>query len=111
MAKNWNRKTRRELGRYGIGQKIIAQAVDNSLDKVREDTRRDAYNNAFAAMLLALHQIHGFGYQRVRRVAIKTLNNINSTFCASELIEMLKAATGFDVEEPIMEDELGMEVE
>lgn len=111
MAKKWNRKTRREMSRYGIGQKIIAQAVDTSFDKVRNEVRQDAYNNAFAAMLLALHQIHGFGYKRVRAVAVQTIRNINATDCASELLEQLKAATGFDVEEPLHDDELGMEVE
>lgn len=111
MAKNWNRDTRRKMGRYGIGQKIIAQAVDNSLDKVREEVRRDSYNNAFAALLLALHQLHGFGHKRIHAVAVQTIRNLNNTLCATELIEMLKAATGFDVEEPLDENELGMEVE
>lgn len=83
MAKNWNRKTRREMGRYGIGQKIIAQAVDNSLDKVREEVRRDSYNNAFAALLLALHQLHGFGHKRIHAVAVQTIRNLNNTLCAT----------------------------
>lgn len=107
----WNRDTRRKMGRYGIGQKIIAQAVDNSLDKVREEVRRDSYNNAFAALLLALHQLHGFGHKRIHAVAVQTIRNLNNTLCATELIEMLKQATGFDVEEPLHDDELGMEVE
>ena len=107
----WNRKTRREMSRYGIGQKIIAQAVDNSLDKVRNEVRLDAYNNAFSALLLALHQLHGFGYKRVRAVAVQAIRNINGTDCATELMEKLKAATGFDVEEPLHDNEIGMEVE
>ena len=103
----WNRKTRRQTSRYGIGQKLL----DEHYDKVRSETRLDAYNNAFAAMLLALNQIHRFGYKRIHAVAVQTIRNINETDCATQLIEMLKAATGFDVEEPLMDDEVGIGVE
>ena len=103
-----NRNGRRLLkNKHGLTPKML----DDLYDKVRAETRRDAYNNAFAGMLLALNQLHGFGYKRIRAVAVKTLQNINGTTCATELIEAVKAATGFDVEEPILDDELGMEVE
>lgn len=103
-----NRNGRRLLkNKHGL----TPQMLDDMYDKVRAETRRDAYNNAFAGMLLALHQLHGFGYKRIRAVAVKTLQNINGTTCATELIEAVKDATGFDVEEPILDDELGMEVE
>ena len=107
MAKPWNRKTRREMSRYGIGQKVL----NEQYDAVRSATRIDAYTNAFAAMLLALHQIHGFGYKRIRAIACQTIRNINKSMCASELAEALKTATGFDVNEPLQDDEVGMEVE
>lgn len=107
MAKPWNRKTRREMSRYGIGQKLL----NEQYDQVRSTTRIDAYTNAFAAMLLALHQIHGFGYKRIRAVAVQTIRNINDSMCATELAERLKAATGFDVNEPLRDDEIGLEVE
>lgn len=60
---------------------------------------------------MALHQIHGFGYKRIRAIAVQTIRNINNSMCAAELVEQLKAATGFDVEEPLRDDEVGMEVE
>ena len=107
MAKPWNRKQRREMSRYGIGQKML----DEQYDKVRSSTRDDAYRNAFAAMLLALHEIHGFGYKRIKAVAVKTIKNIYGVLCAEELIEKLKKETGFDVEEPLEEYESGMDVE
>lgn len=107
MAKPWNRKTRREMSRYGIGQKVL----NEEYDKVRNATRTSAYNSAFAAMLLALHHIHGFGYQRLHRIAKQTILNINDSMCASELVEQLKRETGFDVLKPILEDEVGLEVE
>ena len=107
MAKPWNRKTRREMSRYGIGQKLL----NEQYDAVRSTTLVDAYTNAFAAMLLALHQIHGFGYKRIMAIAVQTIRNINNSMCASELAEQLKQATGFDVNEPLRDDEVGMEVE
>lgn len=107
MAKPWNRKQRREMSRYGIGQKVL----NEQYDKVRSESRIDAYKNAFSAMLLALHQIHGFDYKRIRAIAVQTIRNINATMCASELMEQLKTATGFDVDEPLHDDEIGMEVE
>ena len=107
MAKPWNRKTRREMSRYGIGQKVL----NEGFDKVRSATKNNAYNNAFSAMLLALHQLHGFGYKRIRAVAAQTIRNINNSMCATELVETLKKATGFDVEEPLRDDEVGLEVD
>ena len=102
MPEKWNRDMRRRMGRVGIAQ----ETLEREYDKVRETTRRDAYRNAFAGMLLALHQDYGFGYLRLRRIAIHTLNNINSSLCASDMIDTIKKETGFDVDEPIPLEEL-----
>lgn len=107
MGAKINRAGRRQMSRYGIGQRVM----ETALDEVRSQTRIDAYTNAFAAMLMALHQIHGFGYKRIRAVAVQTIRNINESMCASELVEKLIQETGFDVEEPLRDDEVGMEVE
>jgi hypothetical protein len=107
MDKPWNRKTRREMSRYGIGQKVL----NEQYDVVRKTTQDNAYNYAFSAMLLALRQIHGFGYKRIHRIAKQTIININDSMCVSELVEQLKRETGFDVMKPILEDGAGMEVE
>lgn len=107
MAKHQNRKTRRALSRYGIGQKVL----EEQYDIVRNTTRDNAYNYAFSAMLLAIRQIHGFGYKRIHRIAKQTILNINNSMCVSELVEQLKKETGFDVMKPILEDGAGMEVE
>lgn len=107
MAKPWNRKKRREMSRCGIAQK----ALEEQYDLVRTTTRTDAYNYAFSAMLLALHQIHGFGHKRIHAVAVKTIENINGSLCVTELIEQLKEETGFDVLKPLLKDRAGMEVE
>ena len=50
-----NRETRRKLSQNGEIEKIVARAVDECMDEVREATRHDAYRNAFAAMLLACY--------------------------------------------------------
>lgn len=107
MGARMNRAGRRQMSRYGIGQRVM----ETALDEARSQTRIDAYTNAFAAMLLALHQLHGFGYKRIRAVAVQTIRNINESMCATELAERLKAATGFDVHEPLRDDEIGLEVE
>ena len=107
MAKPWNRKQRREMSRYGIGQKLL----NEQFDKVSTETRDITYSYAFSAMLLALRQVHGWGYKRIRAIAVQTVRNINNSMCASELVERLKKETGFDVEEPLPEDEIGLEVE
>lgn len=107
MAKHQNRKTRRTLSRYGIGQKVL----EEQYDIVRNTTRDNAYNCAFSAMLLAIRQIHGFGYKRIHRIAKQTIPNINNSMCASELVAQLIEETGFDVNEPLRDDEVGMEVE
>lgn len=107
MASQWNRKKRRAMNRCGIAQK----ALEEQYDKVCSSTRDDAYNTAFSAMLLAIHQLHGFGHKRIRQIAVQTIHNINESLCATELIEQLKRETGFDVLEPLGEDKAGMEVE
>lgn len=106
-----NRKKRRQMSRYHIGQGVVKNAVDDAMDNYIPIVRRDAYQNAFASMLLALHQLCRFDYNMIRKIAVKTLQNINSTECATQLVEALKEATGFDVDETITDDELGMEVE
>lgn len=106
-----NRNTRRRLSQNGEIEKIIKNTVDELMDEVRKTTRNDAYRNAFAALLLACVQIAEFDAVMVRRVAVKTLKNIEATECATELVNQLKDATGFDVDEPLMEHANGMEVE
>lgn len=82
MSRNWNRKQCRQMSRYGIGQKVL----NEQYDVVRDTTRDNAYSYAFSAMLLAIRQIHGFGYKRIHRIAKQTIININESMCASELI-------------------------
>lgn len=102
-----NRHERRQMSRYGIGQQVLKDAFAAQYQK----TQRDAYNNAFAAMLLVLAEEKGYRYKRIREVAVKTIRNINATMCAQELIDKLKALTGFDVNEPLNDNECGMEGE
>lgn len=100
-----NRKGRRTLSRYGLGEKTLKESFDAQWQRCQ----RDAYNNAFAGMLLVLAEEYGYRYKRIRNVAVKTIRNINGTFCASELIDRLKKLTGFDVNEPLNDNECGMQ--
>lgn len=106
-----NREIRRKLSQNGEIEKIVARAVDECMDEVREATRHDAYRNAFAAMLLACYKVAFFDYIMIHKVAAETLRYINDTECATELVGMLKDATGFDVDAPLDEHMEGMEVE
>ena len=106
-----NRNTRRRLSQNGEIEKIIKNTVDELMDEVRETTRHDAYRNAFASLLLACVQIAGFDAVMVHKVAVKTLRNINETKCATELVNALNDATGFDVDAPLDDHMSGMEVE
>lgn len=98
-----NREIKRILIQNGEIKKIV--------DKLREDARRDAYREAFAAMLLACHKEEFFDYARIRNVVVATLQYISATECAAELVGMLKGATGFDVDAPLDAHVQGMEVE
>lgn len=97
----WNRKKRRQASRYGIGQQ--------EYERVQEQARENACRIAWGGMMLALHDDFGFGQARLQKLAVATMRNINTSLCPSEMIEELKAATGFDVDKPLNEDELGFE--
>lgn len=98
-----NREIMRILSQNGEIKKIV--------DKVREDTRRDAYRKAFAAMLLACHNLAFLNNAMIRSVVVEALRYIDNTECATELVGMLKDATWFDVDAPLDEHMEGMEVE
>lgn len=100
MGEKWNRKLRRMM-KKGVTQ----EQWETDLSKVREE----AVRNAWGGMMLALHKDFGFGYGRLHKLAVATMRNINTSLCPSEMIEELKAATGFDVDKPLNEDELGFE--
>ena len=93
------------MSRHDIGQ----QALHDAFKEQWQKCQRDAYNNAFAAMLLVLAEEQGYRYKRIRNIAVKTIRNINGTLCATELIDRLKKLTGFDVNEPLNDNECGME--
>lgn len=102
MPEKWNRQTRRQMGRYGIGQKLIADELEKETKKVKEYT----YREAFSAMMLALNKGFGFGHDRLHRLAVMTVNNINKSLCPEDMIVELKKRTNFDINEPIRDDEL-----
>ena len=100
MGEKWNRSQRRQM-KKGVTQ----EQWEAQMREIREE----AVRNAWGGMMLALHKDFGFGYGRLHKLAIATMRNINSSLCPSVMIEELKAATGFDVDEPLNEDELGFE--
>lgn len=102
MPEKWNRKKRREMGRYGIGQQII----QNELEKQTEKVRMYTYRECFSAMMLALNKDFGFGRARLHKLAVMTVNNINNSLCPEDMIRELVERTGFDINEPISDDEL-----
>lgn len=94
---NLNRKTRRELGRYGIGEKWVKEEFEKQF--VRE--KQFAYRNAWVSMMLAL--VDRFPDLRdadlLHSIAVDTLDYSNSFFTPAELEEMLMEKTGFDITE------------
>lgn len=96
----WNRKKRRQASRYGIGQQ--------EYERVQEQARENACRIAWGGMMLALHDDFGFGQARLQKLAVSTLKHINDSLCASEMVDELKAKTGFDVDAPLREADMGM---
>ena len=99
-----NRKQRRQMSRYGIGQEILDQAARPIIDK----TKTLAYRLAFGGMMLALHKDFGFGKEELDKLAEQTVLNIQNALSPTELRNELFGLTGFDVDEPIEADRLGL---
>lgn len=99
---NWNRKTKRKMSKYGIGQEALNKGIDEAYRKGEENASRFA----FAGMILALVDHFNFPQDRIHDLAVCTMRIINSSFCPTELICTLKEKTGFDVDEPLQEFEL-----
>lgn len=102
MPEKWNRKTRRQMSNLGIGQKIVQE----QLDKTYKEAREYAIREAWSAMMLALHKDFGFDHASLHKLAVATVNNINKYLCTTDMISDLKKLTGFDVDEPIPDDEI-----
>ena len=90
------------MSRLEIGQKL----VEEQLEKAQKEAREYAMRNAFSGMMLALHQDFGFDADQLHRLAVASVNNINKYLGPNEMIAKLKKLSGFDVDEPIPEDEL-----
>ena len=96
---NWNRKTRRQMSKFGIGKEML----DEEIDKVRIAVAEHTSRQAFAAMMLALHEHFDFPSDKLQELAIETMKNVNGGLCATELVERVKEKTGFDVDNPMEE--------
>lgn len=101
MPEVWNRKQRRKMSRYGIGQDALNQGIDAAWKRAEESASR----TAFAGMILALYQEFDFPADRIHDLAVETMKRINGAFCASELVDKVKELTGFDVDQPLEEFE------
>lgn len=104
MPEQWNRKQRRKMARYGIGQQALDRGIDEAWRKAEENT----YRAAWAGMILALNEHFGFPADRIHDLAVETMKNINGSSCPSELVDLCKARTGFDVDEPLDSFEVNM---
>lgn len=102
MPEKWNRKTRRQMSNLGIGQKLVQE----QLEKTYKEAREYAIREAWSAMMLALHKENGFDRDALHRLAVATVNNINKFLGPSDMVKELKKLSGFDVDEPIDDDEL-----
>lgn len=90
------------MSNLGIGQKIVQE----QLDKTYKEAREYAIREAWSAMMLALHKENGFDREALHRLAVATVNNINKFLCPADMVNELKKLSGFDVDEPISDDEL-----
>ena len=102
MAYKWNRKTRRQMSNYGIGQEIMQKEYAKYAQMVGEN----AFRQAVAGTMLAIVDHFGFPPEKLHDLAVETMKNINGSLCASELVDRLKEQTGFDVDEPLPEFEV-----
>ena len=98
MPYELNRKSRRKMARPGF--------ADQKLNEVETMARQDAMRNAWAGMMLVLHTKHGFTGEQLHQLGADTISTIRGSLCATELVERLKKLSGFDVDEPIPEEEL-----
>lgn len=101
-----NRKTRRELSRYGIGQQVLEDAARPLINK----TKTMAYRLSFGGMMLVLHRDYGFNKEQLDKLAEETVKIIQNSLTPTELRDTLLERTGFDVDEPIEADRLGLEL-
>lgn len=101
MAEIWNRKQRRKMSRYGIGQDALNKGIDEALRRGEESASR----TAFAGMILALYEHFDFPAEKIHDLAVETMKNINGAICATELVKYTKEKTGFDVDQPLDEFE------
>lgn len=99
MPEVWNRKQRRKMSRYGIGQDALNQGINAAWKRAEESASR----TAFAGMILALYQEFDFPADKIHDLAVETMRRINGAFCASELVDKVKELTGFDVDQPLEE--------
>ena len=97
----WNRAQRRQMSKYGLGEEEMKKRLNEAWNKAEEAS----YRTAFAAMILALYQVYHFPKECITDLARETMKRINGAFCASELVDAVKQATGFDVDEPLDEFE------
>lgn len=93
MARQWNRKQRREMSRYGIGQKVVEDTFKNELSK-RQDYD---YRFAWSSMISAMIELCGFNKNQLQRIAARTVEIRNNALCPEELIQDIKDKTGFDM--------------
>lgn len=56
--------------------------------------------------MLALHKRYGFGKARLHRIAVDVVNYMNTYATSYDLIKEVKQLTGFDIDEPLPEEEL-----
>lgn len=101
-----NRKQRREMSRYGLGQQMMEEAAA----KLIRNTRTASYRLAFGGMMLALHEEFGFDKDKLDKLAVGTVKRMMNALSPTELRDELYLKTKFDVDEPIEEDRLGIEV-
>lgn len=97
----WNRAQKRQMSKYGLGEEEMKKRLNETWAKAEEAT----YRAAFAGMILALYQAFEFPADKIHDLAVETMKRINGAFCASELVDAVKQATGFDVDEPLDEFE------
>lgn len=101
-----NRQQRRQLSRYGLGQ----QAMNEAATKLMNNTKTMAYRLAFGGMMKALNEHWGFGKDELDQLAIYTVRNINGAVTPTDLRDELLGLTGFDVDQPIEAEKIGIEV-
>lgn len=99
MPEQWNRKKRRQMSRYGLGEEEMQKRLSETWNKAEEAT----YRTAFSGMILALVEEFSFDPERLRDLAVATMSRINGADCASQLVDRCKAVTGYDVDEPLDE--------